>query len=62
MAKNTGPKKIVINSKNKGKFTSYCKKQGYKGVTKACISKGCKSKNPKTKKRACFAKAFAKNK
>jgi len=61
MTKNTKPK-IVINPKNKGTFTKYCKKQGYKGVTKSCINKGCKSKNSKTKKRACFAKAFAKKK
>jgi len=54
--------KIMIKKSNKGKFTSYCKKQGYKGVTKTCINKGCKSKNSKTKKRACFAKTFAKKK
>ena len=59
--KNTKPQ-IKINPKNKGTFTRYCKRQGFKGVTKACIEKGCKSKNPKTKKRACFAKNFAKKK
>lgn len=53
---------IKINPKNKGTFTKYCKKNGFKGVTKSCIKKGCKSKNHKTKKRACFAKAFAKKK
>jgi len=38
-----------------GSFTSYCKKQGYKGVTKACIAKAKKSKNSKTRKRAVLA-------
>ena len=41
----------------KGTFTEYCKKQGYKGVTNECIKKGLKSKNPKTRSRAKFAKA-----
>ena len=49
---------IKIKKKNEDTFTRYCKSKGYSGVTKACLDKGCKSKNPKTKKRACFAKAF----
>ena len=46
--------------KKKGAFTEYCKKQGYNGVTEACIQKGLKSKNPTTKKRANLAKTFRK--
>jgi hypothetical protein len=46
--------------KNPGSFTQYCKRQGYKGVTKECIQKGCKSPNPTTKKRACLAKTLKK--
>jgi len=60
-AKSTAKKtNIKINPKNKGKFTEYCKKQGYKGVTCGCINKGLKSKNPKTRKRANFARNFGK--
>ena len=57
-------KKPVIKikkKKNEGTFKKYCKDNGFKGVTKACVDKGCKSKNSKTKKRACFAKAFVYN-
>jgi hypothetical protein len=48
-------KTIKISKENEGKFTSYCKRNGYSGVTKACIAKGKKSKNPTTRKRATFA-------
>jgi hypothetical protein len=47
---------IKIKKKNKGKFTDYCKSQGFEGVTKKCIAKGKVSKNPTTRKRATFAK------
>ena len=47
--------KIAIKDKNKGSFTKYCKNSGFNGVTKACISKGKASKNPKTRKKATFA-------
>ncbi len=53
-------KKIEIKPENKGKFTQYCKRKGYKGVTKKCIEEGKKSPNPKTRKRATFAANFAK--
>ena len=52
--------KIVINPKNKGKFTEYCKRKGYKKVTQKCINEGLKSKNPLTRKRALFAKVVRK--
>lgn len=47
---------IHIKPENKGKFTDYCKGLGFGGVTEKCIAKGKASKNPKTKKRATFAK------
>ena len=46
---------IHIKAKNRGKFTAYCKKQGYKGITKACINKAKKSNNKTLVKRATFA-------
>ena len=52
--------KIVINPKNKGKFTDYCKRKGYKKVNQKCINEGLKSKNPLTRKRALFAKVVRK--
>jgi len=44
----------------KGAFTAYCKRQGFKGVTKACIEKAKRSKNPTTRKRAILAETFRK--
>ena len=44
--------------KNPGAFTRYC---GGK-VTNECIRKGCKSKNPTTRRRACLAKTLRKMK
>jgi len=46
--------------KKPGAFTAYCKREGFKGVTQACIKKGCNSKNPTTRRRACLAKTFKK--
>ena len=46
---------IHIKSENRGTFTRYCKGLGFNGVTRACIAKGKKSKNPTTRKRAVFA-------
>ena len=51
---------IHIDPKNKGTFTRYCKSLGFEGVTRECIKKGKNSKNPLTRKRATFAKNFAK--
>lgn len=51
--KNKNP--IKIKSKNKGKFTKYCKDKGYKSVTTECIDKGLASTNVTTRKRANFA-------
>jgi len=53
--------KLSIKIKKPGSFTAYCKKKGYKGVTCACIREGLHSKNPLTRKRANFARNFAKN-
>jgi len=41
-----------------GAFTEWCKRQGYSGVTSACIEKGLKSKSLTIKRRAAFAKAM----
>jgi hypothetical protein len=40
-----------------GSFTRWCKSQGYGSVTSACIAAGLKSKDPKIRKKAGFAKA-----
>lgn len=48
--------KIKIKEKNKGKFTEWCKRNGYGGVTKACIAAGLKSDNPDVRKMANFAR------
>lgn len=39
-----------------GAFTKYCKRKGYKGVTNKCIEEGLRSPNPRTRKRANFAR------
>ena len=46
----------------KGVFTAYCKRNGFKGVTKECIEKGLKSKDPIVRKRANLARIFLKKK
>jgi len=51
-----GNEEIHIDEKNEGKFTQWCKRKGFDGVTDECIELGLKSKNPKTRKRALFAK------
>jgi len=48
--------KIHIKEENRGKFTEYCKRKGYKKVTQKCIQEGLRSKNLTTRKRAVFAK------
>lgn len=47
---------IHIKEKNRGKFTSWCKRNGYKGVTSECIKRGLRSKNPRVRKMANFAR------
>ena len=54
-------KKLKIKIKKPGSFTAFCKRKGYKSVSCACIKEGLKSKNPLTRKRANFARNFAKN-
>jgi len=54
MAKKKGSG-IHLNPKNKGKFTEYCKKKGYGGVTEACIREAKASGDPTLVKRATFA-------
>lgn len=46
--------------KTEGTFTSYCKRQGFKGVTQQCVQKGLASSNPTTRKRAQLAKTLRK--
>ena len=41
-----------------GTFTAWCKRQGFSGVTSACIAKGKKSRSKVTQKRANFAKGM----
>ena len=44
--------------KKKGAFTAYCKRKGYKGVTKECIREGLHSKDDTTRRRARLAAFF----
>jgi len=46
---------IHIKKANRGKFTAWCKRNGYDSVTSACISKGKSSKSGGTRKMATFA-------
>ena len=48
----------AIPESHEGRFTKYCKKKGFKGVSQKCISEGQKSKNPHTVKQANFAKTL----
>jgi len=47
---------INIKPKNRGKFTSWCKANGYDKVTTACIEEALKSKKAGVRKKANFAK------
>ena len=51
--------KINIKASREGTFTDWCKRQGYDvsdGVPMACIRKGLKSKDPRIRKKANFAR------
>jgi len=53
------PKKksgIHIKPSREGSFTAWCTRQGFKGVTSECISKGLASSNPAIRKKANFAR------
>jgi hypothetical protein len=50
--------KPKIKIKHTGSFTKYCKNKGFNGVTCECINEGLHSKNPKTRKKANFARNF----
>ena len=52
LPKNKKGNKIHIKKENKGKFTAYCNGK----VTNECIQKGLRSKDPKIRKRANFAR------
>jgi hypothetical protein len=47
--------KIMIKPENKGKFTSFCERKGYNGVTGSCIDEGKKSALARIRKQATFA-------
>jgi len=47
---------IEIKPSHEGRFTKYCDKQGFDGVTDECIEKGLKSDDPKIRQQANFAK------
>lgn len=46
---------VHIKRENRGKFTEYCKRKGYPGVTQECINEAKKSPNVIVRKRAIFA-------
>lgn len=48
-----GKSGIVI--RRPGSFTAWCKRQGFGGVTSACIAKGKASKDPRIRRKATFA-------
>ena len=50
-----GKSGIYIKPSKRGSFTAWCKKQGYGGVTGACISKGKNSNSTAIRKKATFA-------
>ena len=61
MRKNASKKRWMQSAvKKPGAFTEWCKKRGYKGVTKKCIEEGKASKNPTTVRRATLAETFRK--
>jgi len=47
---------IEIKPENKGKFTAWCKRQGFGGVTQECIRKGLKSDDPGVRRMANVAR------
>ena len=51
--------KPKIEIKHPGAFTSWCKSQGFDGVTCECICKAMSTDNPTLHKRANFAYNFA---
>lgn len=56
MADQKKKSKIKIKPSKVGTFTAWCKKQGYNGVTSACIAQGLKSKSAAIRKKANFAR------
>lgn len=52
LPKNKKGNKIHIKKENRGKFTAYCDGK----VTNECIQRGLRSKDPKIRKRANFAR------
>lgn len=53
--KKGGKSNIHIKEKNQGKFTEWCHRNGFSGVTSECIAAGKRSKNPDVVKMATFA-------
>ena len=45
-----------IKPSHEGSFTAWCKRQGFRGVTAACISAGLASHNAAIRKKANFAR------
>ena len=56
MARRNSRPRIRIRKSRRGAFTAYCKRQGFGGVTQACIAKGLRSKDPRVRKMANFAR------
>jgi hypothetical protein len=50
----------AVPASHEGRFTDYCKRQGYKGVTNQCIAKAKSSGTIKRKRQAQFASAMRK--
>ncbi|KRT69447.1 MAG: hypothetical protein XU15_C0011G0129 [candidate division NC10 bacterium CSP1-5] len=55
MAKRKRRSGIHIKKSREGSFTAWCKRQGYGGVTSACIAAGKRAKSTAIRKKANFA-------
>ncbi len=56
MAKRKKKSKIYIKPSRRGAFTRWCKAHGFGGVNARCIRAGLKSKDPRVRKMANFAR------
>lgn len=55
MKKGGKTKAIHIKPSHKGRFTDWCKRNGYGGVTSQCKAAGKRSKSASVRKQATFA-------
>lgn len=56
MAKKKQKSGINLNPEHAGDFRTWCLRQGYGGVTTACIQEGLRSEDPHVRQMANFAR------